>query len=484
MEALLKDKGWRGRNSLWLILAFLPYLNTLAFFYIGYKTKRRSWTGVGALFCLVYAALAVYEAVYGRTDSYGAMYFGFLLYALGIVLAFVFKQDYLKLLSRIQEREPQPHALLNDGMWCLQNSLWMLWSIVPGLGAASMFHIGLRARNRRWLAAGALLTVFFFLPTVACLSSFLEGPTDFLRKNTAVFTQIFGCILLMPAVQLYLSLTRRKEYLSAIAPGWEGARREYPCLNETGWRVKNSWWVLFGIFPYCGGAGLLFAGIFAKKWRWAAWGAAATVLFAATAVIGRMAQQGLEREAQEAVSAAFLLVRNVLWLATFVANSLLRVPYLEERAAIMGGYESGVDRELAEQDAFRSRMSGERAASEKTAAVPIPAEPRKPSETKVPPKARDTSEHPAQKADAQAKVDINACTQSELASLPGVSVADAKRAMEYRESRGGFGSVDDFVEALSVKPHFAVQLFELAVASRPEQQEGEPQKRARRSIDL
>lgn len=64
-----------------------------------------------------------------------------------------------------------------------------------------------------------------------------------------------------------------------------------------------------------------------------------------------------------------------------------------------------------------------------------------------------------------APVDINRCTQSELMSLPGIGVVQAKKAMEYREQNGGFQSLDEFVEVLQIKPHFAVQIFSRATVS-------------------
>ena len=51
--------------------------------------------------------------------------------------------------------------------------------------------------------------------------------------------------------------------------------------------------------------------------------------------------------------------------------------------------------------------------------------------------------------------------------LPGVSVAMAMRAMQHREEIGGFATVDDFVDYLGLKPHFAVQVFEIATIDRP-----------------
>ena len=76
---------------------------------------------------------------------------------------------------------------------------------------------------------------------------------------------------------------------------------------------------------------------------------------------------------------------------------------------------------------------------------------------------------PQPAAQSAAPVDINRCTQSELMTLPGIGVVQAKKAMEHREQNGGFRSLDEFVEVLQIKPHFAVQIFSRATVTLVEQ---------------
>ena len=56
------------------------------------------------------------------------------------------------------------------------------------------------------------------------------------------------------------------------------------------------------------------------------------------------------------------------------------------------------------------------------------------------------------------KIDINTCSEQELASLPGVSVVGAKKAIAYRDSNNGFTSDKEFYKAAGVQLHFVKQI--------------------------
>lgn len=61
------------------------------------------------------------------------------------------------------------------------------------------------------------------------------------------------------------------------------------------------------------------------------------------------------------------------------------------------------------------------------------------------------------------KLNINFCTENDLAILPGISVVAAKKAIEYRQQRNGFRTVEEFYAVADVKPHFVIQLDDLIV---------------------
>lgn len=70
-------------------------------------------------------------------------------------------------------------------------------------------------------------------------------------------------------------------------------------------------------------------------------------------------------------------------------------------------------------------------------------------------------------ADDHQLIDINLCSEEEMAKLPGISIIMAKKASEYRTHSGGFKSVDEFFDFLALKPHFIVQVQPLVRCTPP-----------------
>lgn len=57
-----------------------------------------------------------------------------------------------------------------------------------------------------------------------------------------------------------------------------------------------------------------------------------------------------------------------------------------------------------------------------------------------------------------ARLNVNRASEAEIAELPGISVLDAKKAVEYRNAKGGFRTRDEFFDSFSARPHVIVRL--------------------------
>lgn len=503
MEELLADKKWRRKNSLWVLLSVLPLLGGLAFFHIGYKARRRNWTLLGVAFTAVWAAYPVIRffcAAFMDSSGYWRFCNGTELYPLavvplslaGLIGALLLRKNYLKLLAKREAAEPEEHPLLADGAWRRKNSLWMLWSFLPGFGAVSLFHLGHRMKKWRLTLAGILLAVFNSSMAASYLFrlgeggrrlwNFVTGSVHFSVNLRTLYLYPPTFFLLLFWVGIYFSAVMRREYLRDIAPGYEETRGRYACLNSWKWRTLQSWWMLLCLIPYCAGAALLAAGLRGKKRSWTIGGGAVSLFYIVEAVVLRVCQSAALKGSDTVVNAAllyiaFVAVRRLMAICVFAACTVIREDYLVARAARLGGYDSQIDQELAQQEQFHRRIQGEE---------PVPAEkpvPEKKLEKKPVKPVEKAPEKPAEAPEGA--LDLNACSEEELRTLPGISLVEAKKAVEYRASHGGFASVDEFIDVLGIKPHFAVQIFERAAvkAAAPAPRAAE-EKTVRRRIDL
>lgn len=61
------------------------------------------------------------------------------------------------------------------------------------------------------------------------------------------------------------------------------------------------------------------------------------------------------------------------------------------------------------------------------------------------------------------KIDVNNASADELSALPGINIILAKKIVEYRNLNGMFKSVEDFIQAAKVKPHFVDKIRSMVI---------------------
>lgn len=50
-------------------------------------------------------------------------------------------------------------------------------------------------------------------------------------------------------------------------------------------------------------------------------------------------------------------------------------------------------------------------------------------------------------------IDINQCSQEDFLEIPSINIIIAKKLIDYREDKGGFRSIDEFMQIAHIKPH-------------------------------
>lgn len=61
-------------------------------------------------------------------------------------------------------------------------------------------------------------------------------------------------------------------------------------------------------------------------------------------------------------------------------------------------------------------------------------------------------------SDVAKQTDINSADEDAIASLPGLTIIDAKKAISYRNEHNGFNTTDEFFACINAKPHIIAQL--------------------------
>lgn len=228
------------------------------------------------------------------------------------------------------------------------------------------------------------------------------------------------------------------------------------------WELSHSLWIIWSFFALCWVA-FLIIGHGAKKRQWTLFGAGYAVLFALWLAMTEADKESVTADIGSSIG-IFILIGGIIHCF------LVRKEYLRRRAIIESeGYhtdemelerqrmrrEQGITdtveeareklRRRIEERQTASRQESAQPATPRTSAAPRPAAPAAPTEI----------------------IDINSCNISQLASLPGVTIIMARKAFDIRNERGYFKSVDEFCEAIQLKPHFVVQVQQMTTCTIP-----------------
>lgn len=191
------------------------------------------------------------------------------------------------------------------------------------------------------------------------------------------------------------------------------------------WAITNSLWMICSVVIYLNWVGFFYISRKAHRESWMAFGF--LYLFI---VVGDFFV--LEYVTNRLVLNIWSWVFIAGWMASIIQSILLRKSYLNRLAALED--EKGNEREV------------------------IPPRQEVKTETKAEVKIEV-------KAEKIKSVNLNNCTEQQLADLPGVSIAQAKRAVAIRREIQGFASVEDFITRLKIRPHFKEQIEKCAFVS-------------------
>ncbi len=232
------------------------------------------------------------------------------------------------------------------------------------------------------------------------------------------------------------------------------AKRNGITNKDTAWELLNSWWVLTSVIVLAW-VGFFYAGKTAKQRKWILCGCGYFI----TQVCGLAA--AFSYEFPEIVNIICIWIWGISWIFGIIHSFWVRKEYLIRRELIVtNGYISKTDENLKRK--IRNEYMSEQLNIRLDSA---PASQFAPVQPEVQPAVQPVV---APVAPDEKIIDINICNEEDLASLPGITAITAKKAISYRNGKGGFSSVDELFEFLALKPHFVVQIRELVICSAPD----------------
>lgn len=511
MNKLISAKMQKAKQSLWIILAFIPFVNFLGFLYIGYRADRKKWTDMGKGYlilnlvsaCFFWCTHTFHFRVNETIEIVSNILFAFV-FVSALVLQLYASVDYLKL---HRSEKSVSHELLNNRLWKTIQSSPMLLPLVgvlfylasgtfEGVVTCSFitlfisfvfFYAANRANKRNWRKIGGIYLIYSLaaVAVTSCQLILYENTelfnTRFESTDFFIIPSINGIIITISTILAYFYfLLYRREYLEALAPVYEEERHKYACLESKRWRALNSWWLLLCVNSYGSGISLIYAGVTGKKKKVLLYGIASLTLAVGAAYA---------RATLDTLNSFFNFIIASVHMLSVAAALLVKPGYLSARAKICGGFVSDVDKEVHFQNKLEERYAdaSQKALGNDNAAANINQ--KNTAEIQPGEEKREVFEaEKCQKGNSAVMspqtVDINNCNKEELTKLPGITIIDAKRAIERREAQGEFGSVDEFIEYLGIKPHFAVKIFKLAKATHTPVEEEEVKKHTRRTLDI
>lgn len=225
------------------------------------------------------------------------------------------------------------------------------------------------------------------------------------------------------------------------------------------WEIAQSWWILLTFtIGFFGWAAFLYVGIKTAQRKWIKWG----VVYAIPFMLA-MAIPGFSGTSIGAMSFVVICIVSVVHAFRIRKEFLLR---LEAQQARGSAEEIHVRRRIAEEYGTSvpaqntpklEKRSPNSVPQAEAAGQPVVSTPAKPE--------------PVTRSQAAALLDINRATEQDIAALPGVGVILAKKAIALREKSGSFQSLEDFGEALSLKPHIVDRIRPMVTFSKIVQSE-------------
>lgn len=319
-----------------------------------------------------------------------------------------------------------------DGVWKFKNSIWLILTLVPLAQWSAFFYIANRTDSRKFRTIGNIVLAADMTALMAAIISLMvdyrtEMTLTSLFMTLFILTGLFSVIAGIVCLRLYWKALESRPVSSGGMESITG--------QTNFWEIKQTAWFFLGFVPLLFFTAFIFPAIKMKN----------KIYWGYTAVFGAVVILFLTNPLSEDGE----IVLWVLFMSHFFSLALLmniRAKYLKFIA------------NKEKHSSMAAVLNSQTAASEK-----IKSEDNKPSsDTKQTSSSAKATSAPSESSSHL--ININTCTEEELIALPGLNIIDAKKTISLREQNGDFGSIEEFITALHIKPHIAAPLYDYITA--------------------
>ena len=158
----MKSLSFKILNSLWVILAFVPYISGIAFIYAGIRVKKKLWIYVG----IIYTALWILSFTLvstGNSLAYIPAATITILWLIGMIYVFFVLREFLIRLEAIEGNQDINVIDTKPNMkslpWKILNSLWIIFAFIPFFNGGAFLYAGIRVKKKLWIYIGVIFSL-------------------------------------------------------------------------------------------------------------------------------------------------------------------------------------------------------------------------------------------------------------------------------------------------------------------------------------
>lgn len=288
-------------------------------------------------------------------------------------------------------------SLTNKGSkWERKNSLYLIFAFIPLLNCIPFFHMNSRVKNKKWNAtAWVLVMLQLVLFAALFIVPTIDGP------DYPYYSDIEDYILEKDYMNSEQRLKYEDDYSFTSSSEWKtsGEYAEYLKAADERYKRESEW----------------------KK---------------QPEIISQFEKYDNFRSVQSGIQLGISAAQFIVWLIAIILAFSERPHFL--KALEQGENKSSITNKI---NSINANVYVPTNTSISTVAVTATADTVSP------------------KIDGVMKtVDVNSADEGILASLQGLTIIDAKKAVAYRNEHNGFNSIDEFFSCINAKPHIIASI--------------------------